>query len=122
MLNGRGRDHHARNFPGPLSIKSVLCGTAARETDEGRFEIGPGACLSGRIEDSGRDILPVLLQRVCGGCRAISAGHGAIVDLLPARSGNPDARTDDGKLPEDFARARSYAAVVEVLARARAAR
>ena len=45
ILNGRARDYHVRNFPGPLSIKTVVRGAAAWETDEGRFEIGPGACL-----------------------------------------------------------------------------
>jgi len=45
ILNGRGRDYHVRDFPGPLSIKSVLSGTAAWETGEGRFEIGPGSCV-----------------------------------------------------------------------------
>jgi AraC-like DNA-binding protein len=45
ILNGRGRDYHVPNFPGPLSIKSVVRGAAAWETDEGRFEIGPGSCL-----------------------------------------------------------------------------
>lgn len=45
ILNGRGRDYHVANFPGPLSIKSVVRGAAAWQTDEGRFEIGPGSCL-----------------------------------------------------------------------------
>jgi AraC family transcriptional regulator len=45
ILNGRGRDYHVANFPGPLSIKSVLCGTATWETDEGRFDIRQGSCL-----------------------------------------------------------------------------
>ena len=44
-LNGRARDYYVRDFPGPLSIKSVLAGAAVWETDEGRFEIGPGSCL-----------------------------------------------------------------------------
>ena len=45
ILNGRGRDHHVKDFPGPLSIKSVIRGSATWETDEGRFELGPGTCL-----------------------------------------------------------------------------
>ncbi len=45
ILNGKGRDYYVGNFPGPLSIKSMVCGLAAWETDEGRFEIGPGSCL-----------------------------------------------------------------------------
>lgn len=45
LLNGRARDYHAGSFPGPLSIKSVIRGSAAWQTDEGRFEVRPGACL-----------------------------------------------------------------------------
>lgn len=45
ILNGRGRDYHVGNFPGPMSIKTVLRGTAVWQTEEGRFEIGPGSCL-----------------------------------------------------------------------------
>jgi AraC family transcriptional regulator len=45
ILNGRGRDYFVPNFPGPLSIKSVVSGTATWETDEGRFEVCPGSCL-----------------------------------------------------------------------------
>src|SRR5689334_17937106 len=45
ILNAIGRNHHVRDFPGPLSIKSVLKGTATWETTEGRFEIGPGSCV-----------------------------------------------------------------------------
>jgi AraC family transcriptional regulator len=45
ILNGRGRDYHVRDFAGPLSIKSVVSGTATWETNEGRFEIGPASCL-----------------------------------------------------------------------------
>jgi len=45
ILNGRGQDYHVRDFAGPLSIKSVISGTATWETNEGRFEIGPSSCL-----------------------------------------------------------------------------
>ena len=45
ILNGRSRGYQVRNFAGPLSIKAVRRGTATWETDEGRFEIGPGSCL-----------------------------------------------------------------------------
>jgi AraC-like DNA-binding protein len=45
ILNGRGRDYYVRDFPGPLSIKSVVSGAATWETGEGRFEIRPGSCL-----------------------------------------------------------------------------
>jgi AraC-like DNA-binding protein len=45
VLNGRARDYHVGDFPGPLSIKSVVSGRAVWETCEGRFEIGPGSCL-----------------------------------------------------------------------------
>jgi AraC-like DNA-binding protein len=45
VLNGRARDYYVGDFPGPLSIKSVVSGRAVWETSEGRFEIGPGSCL-----------------------------------------------------------------------------
>jgi len=45
LLNGRARDYYVSDFPGPLSIKSVVSGRAVWETSEGRFEIGPGSCV-----------------------------------------------------------------------------
>jgi ankyrin repeat protein len=53
---------------------------------------------------------------------AAGLGNLEYVQLLLGRGANPSAKTDDGKLPEDFARERKFAAVVELLARARAAR
>jgi len=53
-----------------------------------------------------------------------AAGQGNLeyLQMLLERGANPSAKTDDGKLPEDFARERKFAAVVELLERARAAR
>jgi AraC family transcriptional regulator len=45
LLNGQARDYHVADFAGPLSIKAVLRGKAAWQTEEGRFEIRPGSCL-----------------------------------------------------------------------------
>ncbi len=45
ILNGRSRDYHVANFPGPLSIKSVLRGSAVWQTSEGCFELRPGSSL-----------------------------------------------------------------------------
>src|SRR5690349_24807682 len=45
LLNGIARDYYVRDFPGPLSIKSVVKGTATWQTSEGRFDIGPGSCV-----------------------------------------------------------------------------
>jgi ankyrin repeat protein len=53
-----------------------------------------------------------------------AAGQGNVeyVRLLLSGGANPAAKTDDGKLPEDFARARKFASVVEILELASAAR
>jgi ankyrin repeat protein len=60
-----------------------------------------------------------------GGMTALheAAGQGNVeyVRLLLAKGANPAAKTDDGKLPEDFARERKFAAAVEILEQARAA-
>jgi AraC-like DNA-binding protein len=45
VLNARGRRHEVEGFPGPLSIKSVLRGTAEWRTDAGRFVLDPGRYL-----------------------------------------------------------------------------
>jgi len=45
ILWGRGRRHHVDDFPGPLSIKSVVRGTAVWETRGGRFVLEPGSWL-----------------------------------------------------------------------------
>ncbi|HJQ36194.1 MAG TPA: AraC family transcriptional regulator [Thermoanaerobaculia bacterium] len=45
ILNGRGTRHYESRFAGPLSAKAVIRGRATWETDEGRYELGPGAAL-----------------------------------------------------------------------------
>jgi len=45
ILNGRSTRHHESQFAGPLSIKTVIAGSAAWETGEGRFELVPGTVL-----------------------------------------------------------------------------
>ena len=80
-----------------------------------------------------RPIVDLLLERGAdvnaregGGMTVLheAAGLGKLdyVRLLLDRGANPAAKTDDGKLPEDFARQRNFAAAAEVLAHARAAR
>ncbi|HEX8169690.1 MAG TPA: AraC family transcriptional regulator [Thermoanaerobaculia bacterium] len=44
LLRGSGR-HYSVRFDGPLSVKSVLAGSATWETDAGRYEVVPGAAL-----------------------------------------------------------------------------
>ena len=44
VLSGRGTSYATR-FRGPLSVKSVLRGVATWETEQGRFELVPGAVL-----------------------------------------------------------------------------
>ncbi len=50
---------------------------------------------------------------------AAGLGNLDFVRTLLARGANPAAKTDDGKLPEDFARERKAAEVAELLQRAR---
>lgn len=45
ILNGRGREYFVHDYPGPLSIKSVVRGEAAWETSEGRFPVNSGSYL-----------------------------------------------------------------------------
>jgi AraC family transcriptional regulator len=45
ILNGRGRSYLVENYPGPLSIKSVISGSAIYETDQGRFRLHPDCFL-----------------------------------------------------------------------------
>ncbi len=45
ILNGRGTRHYESRFAGPLSVKAVIRGRATWETDEGRYELVPGAVL-----------------------------------------------------------------------------
>jgi AraC-like DNA-binding protein len=43
ILNGRNREYFVHDYPGPLSIKSILRGEAVWETREGRFPIDAGS-------------------------------------------------------------------------------
>ncbi len=45
IVGGRGNGYHVPDFPGVLSIKSVVSGSAIWQTSVGRFEIGPGTAL-----------------------------------------------------------------------------
>src|SRR5262245_29385001 len=45
ILNARGTRHHESEFAGPLSIKSVVRGSATWETRDGRYELMPGSVL-----------------------------------------------------------------------------
>ena len=45
ILTGRGQRYLVRDFPGPLSIKSVRRGEALWETSRGRFALRPGSYL-----------------------------------------------------------------------------
>ena len=45
ILSGRGTRYHVPDFAGPLSIKSVLAGSAVWETADGRHVVMPGAHL-----------------------------------------------------------------------------
>jgi AraC family transcriptional regulator len=45
LLWGRGARHHVREFPGSLSIKTVVHGEGLWETASGRFRVGPGSYL-----------------------------------------------------------------------------
>lgn len=91
----------------------------------------PFAPLHSAMSAGHQDIFELLLAhgadvnvREGGGLTTLheAAGLGSMlyVRLLLARGANPAAKTDDGKLPEDFARSRQHTEVAELLARARA--
>jgi len=90
----------------------------------------PFAPLHSAMSAGHRDIVDLLLDRGAdvnvregGGLTVLheAAGLGNLeyVRLLLARGAKASARTDDGKLPEDFARARQHEDVAEVLTCAR---
>lgn len=45
VVGGRGVRRYEHRFAGPLSVKCVISGVAAWETDAGRFELVPGSVL-----------------------------------------------------------------------------
>ncbi len=45
ILWGKARTHQVSNFPGPLSIKFVIRGSAVWQTDDARWTVGPGTYL-----------------------------------------------------------------------------
>jgi AraC-like DNA-binding protein len=45
ILWGKAHTHHVSNFPGPLSIKFVIRGSAVWQTDDARWVVGPGIYL-----------------------------------------------------------------------------
>src|SRR6266849_4286280 len=45
ILQATGRQHHVRDFPGPLSIKTVVRGSAHWKTEEGEYRIDESSIL-----------------------------------------------------------------------------
>ena len=45
IVGGCARRYEVPGFVGPLSIKAVIFGTAASETRDGRYQLGPSGCL-----------------------------------------------------------------------------
>src|ERR1700732_3902471 len=45
ILNAKGRQHHVRDFAGPLSIKTVVHGTALWEIGNRRFDLDASSFL-----------------------------------------------------------------------------
>jgi len=93
----------------------------------------PFAALHSALSAGNKSIVDLLLARGAnfnvregGGMTVLheAAGQGNVeyVRLLLAKGANPAAKTEEGKLPEDFARERKFASVVEILEQARAAR
>jgi ankyrin repeat protein len=93
----------------------------------------PFAPLHSAMSGGHKEIVDLLLARGAdvnvregGGMTALheAAAIGSLdyVSLFLAHGATPDAKTDEGKLPEDFARARKHADVAELLRRARGGR
>ena len=91
----------------------------------------PFAALHSAMSAGHRDIVDLLLARGAdvnvregGGLTVLheAAGLGNLdyIKLLLAKGANPRAKTDDGKLPKDFARERKFPEAADLLARAAA--
>jgi AraC-like DNA-binding protein len=91
ILNGIGRDYHVSDFPGPLSIKSVLSGVATWQTSEGRFEIGPGSSI---VINDGQPYCITVQSRTPVETLCIFFARGFVEDIYHA-STTPEARLVD---------------------------
>ncbi len=87
VLNGRARDYFVGDFPGPLSIKSVVSGRAAWETSEGRFELGPGSCL---VLNDGQPYSITIDSRQPVETLCIFFARGFVEDVARATGGSAD--------------------------------
>jgi uncharacterized protein len=118
-------------FFGHLTAVELLLDCGARINMLATNPAFPFAPLHSAMSAGHREIVDLLLARGAdvrvregGGMTALheAAGLGSLeyVQLLLKRGADAGAKTDDGKLPEDFARSRSHFAVAEVLSQARA--
>jgi len=87
VLNGRARDYYVGDFPGPVSIKSVVSGRAAWETSEGRFEIGPGSCL---VLNDGQPYSITIESREVVQTLCVFFARGFVEDVTRAIAGSDD--------------------------------
>ena len=97
IVAGRARRYEVKNFRGPLSLKSVLSGSAVWETSSGRFEVLPGSVLvlndgetRVRQPGTGRDVT----EAMDGFADRFLAGLGSVEGFLLKRLSPTCGSTD----------------------------
>ena len=97
IVSGRARGYEVASFSGPLSLKSVVRGSAVWETDAGRFALHPGSAFvvnGGEEYSMSIDALQPV-ETFClffssgfveDACRAVATGSAGLLDREPETS------------------------------------
>ena len=96
VLSARARRHEVEGFPGPLSIKSVVRGTAEWRTEQGRFVLDPGAYL---VLNQGRRYGMTVDSKVPVETLCVFFRGGFAADAAWARSATEQRLLDDPETP-----------------------
>jgi AraC family transcriptional regulator len=91
ILRARARRHHVVDFRAPLSIKSVVSGSAVWRTDDATFNLEPGAylILNNQHSYSMEADAPVPLESFC-----VFFRDGFVEDIARVRTSSSDALLD----------------------------
>jgi AraC-like DNA-binding protein len=92
ILSACGRRHYVREFPGPLSIKTVVHGSAVWRTDAGRFELDAGRFL---ILNDGQPYSFTVESKTPVETFCIFFRHGFVEGAHDAASRPPERMLDD---------------------------
>jgi AraC family transcriptional regulator len=112
ILLGKGRRHHIANFPGPLSIKSVVRGSVAWETDKAELLVDTSNYL---VLNAGRRYSLTIDSREATETFCLFFRHGIVEDVFRVDSTDRARLLDDPVFEGDGTKTKTSTEFIETL-------